>query len=87
MFTGQIDLGNVLTILALVGALWRFTNTQQKSQAVRDQKIDIVLFGVEGKPGLVGDVEDLKADSSYALEGLRKLGFDRRKDERRHVHS
>lgn len=80
-----IDVGNVITILAIVGGFAKLVWGQQKSAALRDQKIDILLFGTEGKPGLVGDVENLKEDSGYIFAHLGKLGFERRQhEERRH---
>lgn len=82
----HLDIGNILTLLVLLGTAYRFTLTQAKSQALRDQKIDIVLFGTEGKPGLVGDVEGLKDDRGHILDSLGKLGFSRRSGEDRRHH-
>ena len=56
----HLDIGNVITLVVLLGTAYRFLITQAKSQALRDQKIDLVLFGTEGQPGLVKSVEALK---------------------------
>lgn len=85
----HLDIGTLITILVMVITYWRFTIQQEKSRALRDQKIDMVLFGIDGKSGLLGDVSKLQGDSSYMLECLSKYGFNRRsgEDDRRHAHS
>lgn len=80
----HIDIGNILTVLVLIGTLYRFSLTQAKSQALRDQKIDIVLFGMVGVPGIVEDVDGLKKDRDAVCQHLgidRRTHSDRRHDE------
>ena len=83
-----MDIGNLLVLAGTIAAVYRFSVTQAKSQALRDQKIDIVLFGTEGTRGIVGDVEALKDDRALIFDHLGKLGFNRRDGEdRRHHHA
>jgi hypothetical protein len=55
-FSRTIDLGTIIaigTVLVTFLKIWR-------AQALRDQKIDIILFGTEGRPGLVSDVQGIQ---------------------------
>lgn len=58
-----IQVGDLLTIGSMLGALWAFDRRRSRQQALRDQKIDIILLGSDAtNPGLVGRVLDLKVD-------------------------
>lgn len=82
-FSPTIDVGNLITIIVTLVGLYRFSIGQAKSQALRDQKIDIVLFGPDGTKGMVKDIEDLKSDHVVIFDSLGKLGFNRRNGEDR----
>lgn len=79
----HIDIGNIITVIVLLVGLYRFSLTQAKSQTLRDQKIDIVLFGDSrlGVAGMVDDVDGLKRDRDAVCT---HLGIDRRSSDRRH---
>jgi len=68
-FNWNVDLGNLIAVGSIIVAAWRLNVTTTKVAALRDQKIDIILFGtIEIPGGIVGDVKHLKRDM-YHDEG------------------
>ena len=72
---------DITTLLAMGGGIAAFLK-MWKAQSLRDQKIDIVLFGTEGSPGLIKHMEHMgeRIDQHHSwLSDIRySLGYDRR---------
>lgn len=73
MFDWHVDLGHVLTGLGLVVAWYAMHKQQTRAQILRDQKIDIVLFGTDGQPGLVKRVERVEHEVTEPGGALHRL--------------
>lgn len=55
-----LETRDILTILSMAVTLWWFDRRRVQQQALRDQKIDIILKGVDGQNGLIGNVNVLE---------------------------
>lgn len=67
-----LELRDLLTIISMVAALYWFDRRQSQKQALRDQRIDFVLFGMQddsNNRGLVRNVETLRIDMYDARQG------------------
>lgn len=69
MFNWTISLSDVFVLLGAGFAILR----TMRVQALRDQRIDLLLFGANGQPGLLRDVHDLKREVREPVGAVARL--------------
>lgn len=69
MFDWTIDISDLLILAGALGALLR----SMRLQGLRDQKIDLLLFGTPEHVGLLGDVKHLQQEMYEPVGAVARL--------------
>jgi len=69
VFDWTVDVSDLLVLTGALVALLR----SMRLQTLRDQKIDLLLFGTPEHPGLLGDVNHLKQEMYDPIGAVARL--------------